>query len=61
MAVTCKPPLTHMESYTTSAVLQDVELYSLLLLVIPAVEHAKWGSSNVCLGRDREYPCTYGI
>ena len=35
--------------HTTAAVLQYVELYS--LLVIPAVEHVNGGSLNVCLGR----------
>ena len=35
--VTCNNPLAHMRSHTTYAILQYVELYS--LLVIPAIEH----------------------
>ena len=38
VAVTCINPLAHIRSHKTAAVLQYVELYS--LLVIPAVEHA---------------------
>ena len=38
VAVTCNNPLTHIQSHPTAAVLQYVELCS--LLVIPAVEHA---------------------
>ena len=37
VGVTCNNPLADMRSHTTAAVLQYVELYS--LLVIPAVEH----------------------
>ena len=43
VALTFINPLAHMRSHTTAAVLQYVELYS--LLVLPTVEHANKGVS----------------
>ena len=41
VAVTCNNNLEHMRSHTTAAILQYVELYS--LLVIPAIEYGNEG------------------